>query len=218
VYEPDAATDDYQWPTCACCNRDLRRDELGNIACRICRDRAERDLNALAGQHGLYAQLANCLTPGASISDGRAPQGRTAPLPLRLAPLSLSARGGVVTILQTWLIDWHETLGWNHPRWDGNLQRQLDQVTTALRNNLDWAASAHPAFAEFADELASLVRACRSQVTGERPERRITVTCGCGSFLHVTVSTPGARCQGCGTQYDRTAVLELPLADRSIAA
>lgn len=218
MYEPHAPADDSRRPACAACTRELRHDELARIACRICRDRTEQNLTALAGQHGLYAQLATCLAPGASVSDGRPTQGRTAPLPVRLAPLSLSARGGVVTILQTWLVDWHETLGWNHPRWQGSLQGQLDQAVTALRNNLDWAASSHPAFPEFADETSSLVRACRRQITGERPERRIAVVCPCGGTLRVTVSTPGARCAGCDAQYDRAAVLELPLAERSAAA
>jgi hypothetical protein len=213
--QPVDADTDYEWPTCAACGRKLREHELGGVACRLCYDRALRDLNALPGPDGLYAQLAHCLTPGASISDGRAPAGRTAPLPVRLAPLDLSARGGVVTILQTWLVDWHEHLYWSHPRWRGDLQAQLDQVVTALRNNLDWAVSHHPAFPEFADELGSLVRACRRQITGERPERRISVVCSCGSVLRITVSTPGARCSGCGTQYDRVGVLDLPLTNRA---
>jgi hypothetical protein len=218
VYENNTPDDDYQWPTCTACARQLRHDELGRVACHICRDRAEQNLTALAGEHGLYARLSACLAPGAPIRDGHAPTGRTAPLPLRLAPLSLSARGGVVTVLQTWLIDWHETLGWNHPRWSGGLQGQLDQVVGALRSNLDWAASAHLAFGEFADELSSLVRACRRQVTGEQPERRIAVECPCGGILRITVSTPGTRCAACSAQYDRIAVLELPLAERAVAA
>lgn len=212
------ADTDYQWPACTVCHRDLWANEVGRYACRACQDRADRNLFALPGRYGLYAQLGKCMAPGASISDGRASRGRTAPLPVRLAPLSLAARGGVVTVLQTWLVDWHETLGWHHPRWEGDLQQQLDQVVAALRSNLDWAATSHPAFAEFADEVASLVRDCRRQVTGERPERRIAVACACGSVLHVTVSTPGARCRACGSQYDRAAVLELPLAVRASAA
>lgn len=211
----DSQSADYQWPRCTACARNFRPEELGRVACRICRDRADDNLAELAGRYGLYAQLADCLAPGSTQKDGRAAGGRTAPLPVRLAPLDLAARGGVVTVLQTWLVDWHETLGWTHPRWQGDLQGQLDQVVDALRKNLDWAASSHPAFAEFADEVASLVRACRRQVTGERPERRISVACPCGSVLRVTVSTPGARCAGCSTQYDRVGVLELPLAQRA---
>lgn len=209
---------EYQWPTCATCWRDLRADETGRIACRPCQDRTERDLNALPGPAGLYAQLSECMAPGSAPKEGRTSSGRTAPLPVRLAPLDLAARGGVVTILQTWLVDWHETLGWSHPRWRGNLQAQCDQVVAALRNNLEWAAASHPAFPEFADEVAQLVRACRRQATGERPERRISVACSCGGILRVTVSTPGARCGSCDTQYDRVGVLELPLAQHAPAA
>lgn len=42
-------------------------------------------------------------------------------------------------------------------------------------------------------------------------------TCSCGTLLRVTVSTPGARCRGCNTQYGRSEVLELPLAARAAA-
>jgi len=213
MYDDQAA--DYQRPTCTACGRDFRTEEIGRVACRICRDRTDDNLAELAGPDGLYARLALCMAPGSAPKDGRAAGGRTAPLPVRLTPLDLAARGGVVTVLQSWLVDWHETLGWSHPRWQGDLQRQLDQVAGALRRNLDWAASSHPAFDEFADEVSSLVRACRRQVTGERSERRITVACPCGGILRVTVSTPGARCAGCGTQYDRVGVLELPLAQRA---
>ena len=127
------------------------------------------------------------------------------------------ARGGVVTILQTWLIDWHEHLGWRHPRWEGCLQQQVDQVVKALRTNLEWAATEHPAFGEFLSEVSALARQCERQITGERPERPIAVACPCGSVLRVTVSTPGAKCRGCATQYARDEVLDLPLAHRAAA-
>ncbi|MEH0627774.1 hypothetical protein [Streptomyces stelliscabiei] len=142
---------------------------------------------------------------------------RTAPLPLRIEPLSLMARGGIVTILQTWLIDWHEHLDWLHPRWKGNLQQQLDQVVRALRVNLEWAATEHPAFGDFLHELTTTVRQCERQITGERPERPISVVCPCGTILRVTVSTSGVKCRGCATQYARTEVLDLPLAQRAAA-
>ncbi|MFD4968946.1 hypothetical protein [Streptomyces sp. NPDC058424] len=120
-------------------------------------------------------------------------------------------------MLQAWLVDWHEQLGWRHPRWEGDLQQQLDQVVKALRVNLEWAATDHPAFGDFAQEVSNLVRQCERQTTGERPERPVAVACPCGTVLRVTVSTPGARCRGCGTQYARSEVLELPLAVRAAA-
>ncbi|MFF7411650.1 hypothetical protein [Streptomyces lydicus] len=210
--------DEYDWPTCAACSRPLWENELGRRACRMCQRRADHDLEALAGPRGLYAALDSALAPGAGSGEARVSGSRSAPLPLRLEPLSLSARGGVVTVLQTWLVDWHDQLQWAHPRWQGDLQQQLDQVVQALRTNLDWAASQHPAFSDFAVEIAALVRSCLRQVTGEKPERRISVECPCGGVLRVTISTPGARCVGCGTQYARADVLELPLATRGMAA
>ncbi|MGW2920405.1 hypothetical protein ACWDBF_21440 [Streptomyces angustmyceticus] len=210
--------DEYQWPACTTCSRALWENELGRRACRMCQRRADQDLEALAGPDGLYAALASALTPGAGGSEARVSGSRSAPLPLRLEPLSLSARGGVVTVLQTWLVDWHDQLRWAHPRWEGGLQEQLDQVVRALRTNLEWAATEHDAFADFAVEVAALARSCRRQVTGERAERRISVACPCGGVLRVTISTPGARCPGCATQYARADVLELPIAARGMAA
>jgi hypothetical protein len=127
------------------------------------------------------------------------------------------ARGGVITVLQAWLVDWHELLGWRHPRWEGGYQQQLDQVVRALRTNLEWAASNHAAFGEFVQEVTVLVRQCERQITGERKERPIAVACPCGGVLRVTISTPGARCRGCDAQYGRSEVLDLPLASRAAA-
>lgn len=213
---PDSPLNDYTWPTCGC-GRQLRNDELDRTACRLCQERADDTLRALPGPAGLYAALATVLAPGISSGVGPVSGSRSAPLPLRLEPLSLTARGGVVTVLQAWLVDWHELLGWRHPRWEGDLQQQLDQVVKALRINLEWAATEHPAFWDFHQEVAGLVRQCERQITGERAERPIAVACPCGTVLRVTVSTPGVRCRGCSTQYGRGEVLDLPLAVRSAA-
>jgi hypothetical protein len=209
--------DGYIWPVCDPCGRDLRHDELGRRACRLCQDRVDLALRQLPGPDGLYAQLATRLTPGSGGGIGPVSGSRTAPLPLRLEPLSLMARGGVVTVLQAWQVDWRELLGWPHPRWQGDLQQQLDNVVRALRVNLEWAATEHPAFGDFARETVSLVRQCERQVTGERKERPIPVACPCGTVLHVTVSMPGMRCRGCSAQYTRTEAFDLPLATRAAA-
>ncbi|ELP67624.1 hypothetical protein STRTUCAR8_08571 [Streptomyces turgidiscabies Car8] len=213
---PDSPLNDYTWPACAC-GRQLRHDELARTACHLCQERADQALRTLPGPDGLYAALAGVLAPGSGGGAIRVASSRTAPLPLRLEPLSLTARGGIITVLQTWLVDWHEHLGWLHPRWEGGLQEQLDQAVKALRINLEWAATEHPAFVEFAREVSDLVRQCERQITGERAERPIAVACPCGTVLKVTVSTPGARCRGCSTQYGRTEVLDLPLATRTAA-
>lgn len=200
---------------CTMCHRDLRDDEPQT--CRPCAERVDTALLALAGPDGLYARLTTRLAPGAGSGQPSVSGSRTAPLPVRLEPLSMLARGGVVTILQTWLCDWHEQLGWGHPRWTGGLQQQLDQVVRALRTNIPWAADSHPAFSEFAAEAGDIRRQCERVITGERPERRITVACAdCSSPLSITLSTEGRRC-GCGRQYGWAELRELPLAERRAA-
>jgi len=209
--------EDYTWPACVACGRQLFESELGRVGCRLCQERVDQALRQLPGPDGLYARLATRLAPGRSGDGVVVSSSRTAPLPLRLEPLSLMARGGVVTVLQDWLVDWHDHFDWNPPRWQGDLQQQCDQVVHALRVNLEGAASSHPAFGDFVNEVTALVRQCERQITGERKERPIAVACPCGTVLRVTVSTPGARCRGCDAQYDRTEVLGLPLATRTAA-
>lgn len=204
-------------PACAVCLHPLYADEANRQACRPCTDRVDANLRALAGADGLYARLSGCLHPG-SGSGGPAVSGsRTAPLPVRLDPLSLAARGGLVTVLQTWLIDWHETLGYRHPRWDGGMQQQCDQVVKRLRILLPWAAERHGAFDEFAREVGQLKRQCEANVTGEKPPFRFGVTCPCGATLKITLDTPGQRCNGCGAQYGLTELRGLSLAKRRAA-
>jgi hypothetical protein len=184
--------------------------------CRPCTERVAANLAALAGPNGLYAQLSDSLHHGSS-SGPTVSGSREAPLPLRLNPLSLAARGGVVTILQTWLIDWHEMLGYRHPRWDGDLQQQLDQVVGRLRNLLPWAAAEHGAFAEFASEIGQLRRQCEAATGGERGPRWFGVTCHCGATLKITIESPGKHCDACGAQYDRQALFGLQFAERRAA-
>lgn len=213
--DPDVPELEYEWPTCCACGRQLFERELGRTGCRLCQGRVDHALRQLPGPNGLYAKLATRLIPGRGVDGLVVSISRTPPLPLRLEPLSLMARGGVVTVLQTWQVDWHEHWGWSHPRWRGDLQQQLNDVVVALRTNLEGAASSHPAFGDFVQETTSLVRQCERQITGERQERPIAVVCPCGGILRVTVSTPGARCRNCDTQYARTEVLDLPLATRA---
>lgn len=202
-------------PICTICRHTLWADEQHRMVCRPCTLRISGDLAALPG---LYGQLGDALMPTGS-ADGPAVSGsHTAPLPLRLEPLSLAARGGVVTVLQTWLVDWHETLEYRYPRWEGGLQEQCEQAVARLQILLPWAAEEHPAVAEFAHEVGQLRRQCTAQVTGERAPRTIPLGCPCGTILRVTLDTHGRHCGGCGEQYDRGQLFDLPLADRRAAA
>ncbi|MGY1439494.1 hypothetical protein [Streptomyces reniochalinae] len=157
--------------TCTVCGHDLWHTEQGHQACGACIRRLDRMLQDLAGPHGLYAQLATVLQPGTLADNARVSGSRTAPLPIRLEPLSLSSRGGVVTILQTWLVDIHDHLGYRHPRWQGGLQGQLDQAVSRLRILLPWAAENHPAIAELFAEVRQAVGQCRAQDLRRTPRQ-----------------------------------------------
>jgi hypothetical protein len=202
---------------CTVCLGALYADELDHQACRPCTERVDATLRAIAGPDGLYARLSTSLRPGSSSGGPAVSGSREAPLPVRLTPLSLAARGGVVTILQTWLVDWHEVLGYRYPRWDGDLQQQCDQVVGRLRVLLPWAAERHGAFQEFALELWQLRRQVEAATGGERGPRRLRVVCRCGTILGITIESHGKHCDACGAQYARRDLFDLPLAERRVA-
>lgn len=203
---------------CTICHRDLRDDEAGRFACPFCVHLVDQRLRALAGPKGLYARLSAQLAPGAGNGGPAVSGSRTAPVPVRLEVLNLMTAGGpVLGPLETWVRDW-ETQGRADLRESGTLQQRVDHAVGTLRFNLAWAAGNHPAVDEFAREIHLMWRACERQITGERPARTVPVACPCGQTLRVTLDTAGARCVGCGEQYGHADLMELPLAERRIAA
>ena len=203
-------------PACTVCHTGLYEDELDRQACLPCVRRTDENLLALAGARGLYAQLGQQLAPGAGSGGPTVSGSRTAPIPVRLEPLSLLAKGGVVTILQTWVDDWADH-GRAHRTRGGTLQQQLDAAVQTLRFNLDWASAQHAAFPEFAAEVWQIRRQCEGQITGERAPRRIGVACGCGQTLRITLDTTKVVCPACAQQYGHSEALSLPLAQRAAA-
>ncbi|MEW1895947.1 hypothetical protein [Streptomyces albidoflavus] len=199
---------------CVVCHSALWQDEAGRLACRRCTLRISDDLAALPG---LYVQLGGALMPGSGAGGPAVSGSRTAPLPLRLAPLSLAAKGGVVTVLQTWLVDVHELLQYPHPRWEGDLVGQCHQVVARLQLLLPWIAENHPAVDDFAHEVRRTRAECEQVITGERPVRTVAVACPCGAVLRITLDTLGRRCV-CGEQYGQAELRDLPLAERRVAA
>lgn len=203
--EPAADLAD-NWPTCARCNRYLLRDEHGRHACRLCQNRTDDDLATLPG---LYGDLNDEITPtyGGSIrligSNHSRPH---SPVPLNVTVLALIS--DVPATLAAWVADWADQ-GHADPTRSG----VTDTVAT-LRFNLEWAATAHPAFDDFAHEVHRLRRSCE-RANGVETERTIKVACRCGAVIGVTVSTPGASCPGCQARYGRAEVLGLPLAARA---
>lgn len=177
-----------------------------------CRDRLANNLLRLPA---LYRALAAELAP-TRRGDGGRTGSRTAPLPVRLDVLDLRSRGGIEGILAGWVRDLCEREGWEVPQY-GTVEATVDSYTAILIGNLHVLCDEHPAIREIAHEIAAIVRQCEAITTGEKPARRVAVTCPCGGVLRVTIDSPGARCPTCGQQYGHAEVLSLPLADRAAA-
>jgi hypothetical protein len=208
--------DDNPRPRCVICPRDLRDDEAGRYACRLCEQRISRDLTALAGPGGLYARLCLRIYPGRGGDGGAVSGTPSRSMPLNAEVLSLTATGGIVSTLETWVEDW-ATYGLGTIGIGGRLQYRVDRAVATLHLNLGRACSVHPALDEFAAEVGQAVRRCEALITGQRAPRRIPVQCPCGTVLKVTLDTPGANCRGCGEEYGRDEVLQLPVAERAAA-
>lgn len=129
----------------------------------------------------------------------------------------MTVGGPVLGPLETWVWDWCE-----HGRAEvceaGTLQQRVDHAVGTLRFNLQWAVTSHPAVDEFSRETALIYRQRDAQVSGERRPRVIPVACPCGTTLRFTLDTAGCCCPGCGQQYGHSEVLQMPMAERRIAA
>lgn len=215
---------------CRICRHELPADEAHYQACQSCTLRVDQNLRALAGRlafegnghdrkivAGLYSALPGAMAPGSGNSGGRVSGSRETPIGIKLEPLSLAARGGLVTVLQTWVDDWAGN-GYAERNYAGSLQQQVDKAVATLRFNLQQAARDHEAFPEFAAETASLRGQCERMVTGEKPPRPIGATCPCGTRLTFTLDTKTRRCRGCDTDYGHAELIDLAKAEKRIAA
>lgn len=208
--------DDNPRPRCVICPRGLRDDETGRYVCRICEQRIGRDLTALAGPGGLYARLCLRIYPSRR-GDGPAVSGTASRgMPPNAEVLSLTANGGIVSMLETWVKDW-ATYGLGTVGLGGRLSYRVDRAVATLHLNLGRACGVHPAMDEFAAEIRQARRRCEGLITGERAPRPIPVACPCGHILHVTIETDGEECRGCGEWHGRQEVLDLPMATGAAA-
>ncbi|WP_432137624.1 hypothetical protein [Streptomyces sp. bgisy154] len=209
-------TDDAPAPRCTICPRQLLDHETGRYVCLPCEQRIDRDLQAIAGPAGLYARLCLRIQPGRR---GGAPAvsgtpGRGTPADLQI--LSLTATGGIVSTLETWVEDW-ATYGLAIHGTGGRLQHRVDTAVATLRRNLTRAASRHPALDEMAREIGQIRRQAEAIISGERPPRRVAVQCPCDTVSTVTLNTSGFTCRGCQREYGHSEALQLPLAERRAA-
>jgi hypothetical protein len=201
--------DDAPTPRCVICPRQLLDHETGRYICLPCEHRIDADLRKLAGPAGLYARLCLRIAPGRRGGDGPAvTRSAGRPMPCDEQILSLTANGGIVSTLETWVEDW-ASYGLGVHGSGGRLQHRVDTAVDTLRRNLTRAASRHPAVDEFAKEMYKIRAQAEAIISGERQPRRIPVQCSCGTVAKVTLDTDGFTCRGCRTEYGHTEALRL---------
>lgn len=163
---------------------------------------------SLADIPALYALMGDVLAPGTAGDRTRVSGTRTAPLPVRLEPLSLRARGGIITILATWEVDWRETRGMA-PAERGIGERDLAAIVLWLRAHLPWAIEHHLGIREFADEVRDIGRECRA-AAGLLPHMMRIGDCpvdvdgeACGAALYADPGAEEISCRRCRSSWPR---------------
>jgi hypothetical protein len=192
---------------CAVCDKPARE--------RVHRGCSERIEAALRELPGLYRKLQDVLVPGRRGGDGRTGS-RTAPLPCNVDALDLLGRGGIEGVVGGWARDLCEREQWDIPAYQ-SVTAIVDWSCGILLANLPMICDEHDAVKEIAHEIAHIAGQARRIVTGEKPPRRIGVSCTCGRTLKVTLDTAGVRCPDCSAQYGHSEALRLPLAERRAA-
>lgn len=191
--------------TCTICRRPLN-PQHEQIRHDRCAERLRTDLTDLPG---LYALMGAVLAPGTAGGGSRVSGTRTAPLPVRLEPLSLRARGGIITVLATWEADWRELRGLTEAV-RGTGERDLSAIVLWLRAHLPWAIENHGAVDEFAVEVRDIGRQCRS-AAGLLPSMMRIGNCpaliedeACRAALHADPQAAEIRCRKCRTSWPKT--------------
>lgn len=205
----DATDDEYSWPTCAACSKDLWVSEAGRLACRPCEIKT---IKRLAELPALFVELNRTATlmrgsrsPGAATSGSRVP-----PIPPRLEVLALTGPGGVAARLRDIEDAWRAALGWTIAPWRGSPLQAVPEHIKFLVNNLPWACDAYDSIGQDIDDLRRLHAECTAAVSRDRKPGRVKIgLCPvesegivCGQQLTATTTSFRTQCGTCGTVWD----------------
>lgn len=192
---------------CTICRRPTN-PEREPIRHNNCADRLRADLVAIPG---LYALMGAILAPGAIAGGGRVSGNtRTTPLPLRLEPLSLRARGGLITTLALWETHIRAERGLSAGVERGITDRDLAAIVLFLRAQLTWTTEHYSQTEKFATDLRDIVHDCRA-AAGILPNLQRIGDCPnpladgdpCGTALFVDPYAEEIRCQWCRRTWSR---------------
>lgn len=185
---------------CTICRRPLdpRREQYRH---QRCADRLRTNLTELPG---LYALMGAVLAPGTAGGGARVSGTRTAPLPVRLEPLSLRARGGMVTTLALWETHVRAERGLSIGTVRGISGRDLAAVVLSLRAQLPWICDHYTQVEKLATDLRDIIRDCHA-TAGILPTMTRIGDCPnplgdnepCGTALHADPYAEQIQCRWC---------------------
>lgn len=173
MYDHSTPLDEYSWPTCTACGRELWTAEAGRIACRPCEDKTATRIAELPG---LFRQLD---TTASLMRGARRPGAgggsKTPPIPPRLEVLALVGPGGVAARLSAVEDSWRAALGWTVAPWRGSPAQSVPHLAGFLTNNLLWACSSYEEVGQDIDDLRRLHGECAALVNDERRPGRVQI-------------------------------------------
>jgi len=192
--------------TCTICHRPTHpvREPIRHDHCA---NRIRDDLIAIPGLHTLLAAV---LAPGAIPSGTHVSGTRAAPLPVRLEPLSLRARGGLVTTLALWETHVRTERGLSAGTERGISARDLAAIVLFLRAQLAWITDQYSQVEKFSNDLRDIVHDCRA-AAGILPNMMRIGDCPnpladgdpCGTALYVDPFAEEIRCWWCRRTWTR---------------
>jgi hypothetical protein len=209
MHDTAPAADEYFWPTCVACGRDLWVAEYQRLVCRPCEDRTATrvaELPALFTRLDTTAALMRgARRPGAGSSGSKTP-----PIPPRLEVLALVGPGGVAARLSAIEDAWRQALGWTVAPWRGSPAEAVPVHAKFLVDNLLWACGSYESVGDDIDDLRRLHAECTALVNEERRPGRVQIgNCPiqvgdsvCWQPLTARADSHRIHCGACGARWE----------------
>jgi hypothetical protein len=184
---------------CTICRRPT--DDRDPIRHQRCADRLRTDL---ADIPGLYALMGAVLAPGTAGGRSRVSGTTTAPLPVRLDPLSLRGPGGIITTLALWETHVRAERGLSAGIVRGISGRDLAAIVLFLSTQLPWMSEHYTQVEKFRTDLSDITRDCHA-TAGLLPNMMRIGDCpnllpdeeACGIALYADAYADLVQCRWC---------------------
>lgn len=151
-----------------------------------------------------YALMGAVLAPGTVGGRAHVSGTRTAPLPVRLEPLSQRGPGGMVTTLAMWETHIRAERGLSAGTPRGISEGDLNAIVLFLRSQLAWATEQYSQVRKLASDLRNIIHECRA-AAGILPNMTRIGDCPnplgdnapCGTALYADAYADQIQCKWC---------------------